>query len=89
MLTSTNNSRVTRNGYPFYIYIRLKIKSMKQKVTALVANAREYVILGLAYLFAAFVICALLFQATMIVMDLNLMLRGQAKKSLPQRASSL
>ena len=44
---------------------------MKQKVTALVANAREYVILGLAYLFAAFVICALLFQATMVVMDLN------------------
>jgi hypothetical protein len=44
---------------------------MKQKVTALVANAREYVILGLAYLFAAFVICALLFQVTMVVMDLN------------------
>ena len=44
---------------------------MKQKVTALVANAREYVILGLAYLFAAFVICALLFQVTMVTMDLN------------------
>ena len=44
---------------------------MKQKVTALADNAKEYIVLGLAYVFGAFVICALLFQFTMLGLHLS------------------
>lgn len=44
---------------------------MKQKVTALASNAKEYVVLGLAYIFVVFVICALLFQVTMIGLEFS------------------
>jgi hypothetical protein len=52
------------------IFMSVKIKSMKQKVASLANNAKEYIVLGLAYVFVAFVICALLFQVTMLGMDM-------------------
>lgn len=44
---------------------------MKQKVASLANNAKEYAVLGLLYAFGAFVICALLFQLTMVGLDLS------------------
>jgi len=54
----------------FFLYLwLLKIKSMKQKVTALVSMAGDYAKWVLLSLVGTFIMCALLFQVTMIGLE--------------------
>jgi hypothetical protein len=54
----------------FFLYLwALKVKSMKQKVTALVSTAGDYAKWILLSLVGTFIMCALLFQVTMIGLE--------------------